>query len=59
MTRKWINVAAFMLIAFGASASGVDRVESAARAINYCEGGGQSCYCSGACQASGSGCSCL
>lgn len=57
MTRKWINVAAFMLIAFGASASGVDRVESAA--INYCEGGGLSCYCSGACQASGSGCRCL
>lgn len=57
MKHKWLNIAALMLIAFGASASGGPVLSS--QAVNYCEGGGQSCHCSGACHASGSGCKCL
>lgn len=57
MKQLWINAIAMLVIAFGAHAS-TNVKASAALAYNRCEGGGQQCYCSGACSANSSGCTC-
>ena len=58
MRTKWIDIAALIVIALGASAAGAQERVASQLAYNKCEGGGQSCYCSGGCVASGSGCRC-
>lgn len=59
MKNLWINLAALVVIALGASANAMGAGVSPLLAYNKCEGGGQSCYCSGGCVASGEGCRCL
>jgi hypothetical protein len=58
MHRKWINAVALMVIALGASAAHVGG-NGLRQAVNKCQGGGQVCYCSGACSADSNGCHCI
>jgi hypothetical protein len=58
MIRKTINVVALLTIAFGASATGLNKVPTL-RAAAMCQGGGETCFCeSGKCVAYSGGCYC-
>lgn len=59
MRRTFINALALLVIACGSHAAARGPAGDSRLQVNKCEGGGQVCYCSGACSADRLGCHCI